>query len=92
MSGLNVKSNLNNLYVPYFLLIPHKSILFFSALFVLATNASAQLQSPSDACIANFPVQKELQILKGKIDLAAGPVSLETLSKSKAKEVLTIFL
>ena len=75
--------------MPYFQLIPHNSIIFCSALFVLATNASAQLQSPSDACVANFPAQKELQILKGKIDLAAGPVSLETLSK--AKEVLTIF-
>ena len=75
--------------MPYFQLIPHKSILFCSALFVLATNASAQLQSPSDACVANFSAQKELQILKGNIDLEVGLVSLENLSR--VKEVLTIF-
>lgn len=47
------------------------------------TVAVAQVPDPSDACIANLPSQKELQILKGKIDLASGPVSLETLSNNK---------
>ena len=43
----------------------------------------AQTPDPTDACFASLPTQKELQILKGKIDLASGPVSLETLSNNK---------
>lgn len=43
----------------------------------------AQATDPTDSCFANLPAQKELQILKGKIDLASGPVSLETLSNNK---------
>ena len=43
----------------------------------------AQATDPTDSCIANLPTQKELQVLKGKIDLASGPVSLETLSNNK---------
>ena len=49
----------------------------------VATVAVAQVPDPTDACIANLPTQKELQILKGKIDLVSGPVSLETLSNNK---------
>jgi hypothetical protein len=49
----------------------------------VATVAVAQAPDPTDACIANLPTQKELQILKGKIDLVSGPVSLETLSNTK---------
>ena len=49
----------------------------------VATVAVAQAPDPTDACIANLPTQKELQILKGKIDLVSGPVSLETLSNNK---------
>jgi hypothetical protein len=45
--------------------------------------AFAQTPDPTDACFASLPTQKELQILKGKIDLASSPVSLETLSNNK---------
>ena len=62
---------------------PIKAYICGLALVGTATGAIAQTVDPTDACTANIPTQKELQILKGKIDLASGPVSLETLSNNK---------
>jgi hypothetical protein len=60
-----------------------KLFIFFLLVLAALSNSNAQTDDPTDACIANFPDLKELQILRGKIDLASGPVSLETLSNNK---------